>query len=131
MGHSSTAIPFMTYLGQDKDSRKLPYSIGLSLQVETDGPRVKGNYNVLFRLTEKKHSTPIYKAEKLPLVKWVISHIVTIVTKALLPPFIELEKNESKMGICVEDREVKIGQEAPDFCCSAVDDEEFVEIKLK
>ena len=44
----------MTYLGQDKDSRKLPYSIGLSLQVETDGPRVKGNYNVLFRLTEKK-----------------------------------------------------------------------------
>ena len=35
------------------------------------------------------------------------------------------------MGICVEEREVKIGQEAPDFCCTAVDDEEFVEIKLK
>ena len=35
------------------------------------------------------------------------------------------------MGISVEDRQVKIGEQAPDFCCTAVDDEEFVEIKLQ
>ena len=38
---------------------------------------------------------------------------------------------EVKMGISVEDRQVKIGEQAPDFCCTAVDDEEFVEIKLQ
>ena len=35
------------------------------------------------------------------------------------------------MAISVEDREAKIGKPAPDFCCSAVDDEEFVEVKLR
>ena len=35
------------------------------------------------------------------------------------------------MAISVEDREAKIGKPAPDFCCTAVDDEEFVEIKLR
>ena len=35
------------------------------------------------------------------------------------------------MAITVENRQAKIGQIAPDFCCTAVDDEEFVEIKLK
>ena len=35
------------------------------------------------------------------------------------------------MAITVEDRKAKIGQVAPDFCCTAVDDEEFVEIKLQ
>ena len=35
------------------------------------------------------------------------------------------------MAISVEDREAKIGKPAPDFCCTAVDDEEFVEVKLR
>ena len=34
------------------------------------------------------------------------------------------------MVITVEEREAKIGKLAPDFCCTAVDDEEFVDIKL-
>jgi len=35
------------------------------------------------------------------------------------------------MGIEVENREAKIGKSAPNFRCTAVDDEEFVEIELK
>merc|ERR1712062_190347 len=35
------------------------------------------------------------------------------------------------MGIEVENREAKIGKLAPSFRCTAVDDEEFVEIELK
>ena len=35
------------------------------------------------------------------------------------------------MGIHVENREAKIGKIAPNFCCTAVDDEEFIEIKLE
>ena len=35
------------------------------------------------------------------------------------------------MAISVEDREAKIGKPAPDFCCTAVHDEEFVEVKLR
>ena len=39
--------------------------------------------------------------------------------------------NFATMVIEVENREAKIGKSAPNFRCTAVDDEEFVEIELK